>query len=57
MEWLSKKFFIRLFLFLIVTTVVMRLWGFAHISDTLVGMMMGHCIGLIGLNAWEKTRK
>jgi len=57
MEWMSNKFFIRLFLWLIIVTIIMKLCGIDYISDALVLGMMGYIIGLIGLNNVEKKWK
>ncbi len=57
MEWMSNKFFIRLFLWLIIVTIIMKLCGINYISDALVLGMMGYVIGLIGMNNVEKKWK
>jgi len=57
MEWMTNKFFIRLFLWLIIVTIIMKLCGIDYISDALVLGMMGYVIGLIGLNNVEKKWK
>ena len=57
MEWMTNKFFIRLFLWLIIVTIILKLCGIDYISDALVLGMMGYVIGLIGLNNVEKKWK
>jgi len=57
MEWMTNKFFIRLFLWLIIVTIVLKLCDIDYISDALVLGMMGYVIGLIGLNNVEKKWK
>ena len=57
MEWMTNKFFIRLFLWLIILTIILKLFGIDYISDALVLGMMGYVIGLIGLNNVEKKWK
>ena len=57
MEWMTNKFFIRLFLWLIIVTIVLKLCDIDYISDALVLGMMGYIIGLIGLNNVEKKWK
>ena len=57
MEWMTNKFFIRLFLWLIIVTIIMKLCGIDYISDALVLGMMGYVIRLIGLNNVEKKWK
>ena len=57
MEWMTNKFFIRLFLWLIIVTIILKLCGIDYISDALVLGMMGYIIGLIGLNNVEKKWK
>jgi hypothetical protein len=56
MNWFSKKMVIQIIVILVIVAVVMRLAGVTHISDTFVGMMMGHCMGLIALKSWEKIK-
>ena len=57
MEWMTNKFFIRLFLWLIIVTIVLKLCDIDYISDALVLGMMGYVVGLIGLNNVEKKWK
>jgi len=57
MEWMTNKFFIRLFLWLIIITIILKLGGIDYISDALVLGMMGYVIGLIGMNNVEKKWK
>lgn len=57
MEWMTNKFFIRLFLWLIILTIIIKLCGIDYISDALVLGMMGYVVGLIGLNNVEKKWK
>ena len=54
---LSRKFWIRSFLFLITVSVIMKLFGVAHISDALILGLVAHANTMIGLNAWEKVKK
>ena len=53
-NWLSKSFFIRIFLVLIAVVVVQKIIGVAYISDTFALGAMGFIAGLIGLGNWEK---
>ena len=57
MEWMTNKFFIRLFLWLIIVTVIMKLCGIDYISDALVLGMMGYIVALITCNNVEKKWK
>ena len=54
---LSKRFWICLFLFLIVITIVSKLLGFDYISDVYALGMMGQVSILIGLNVLDKIKK
>jgi hypothetical protein len=56
-EWLSKRFFIRIILLLVIASYVLKLCKFEHITDGLLLGMVGHSIALIGLNAWEKIKR
>lgn len=51
---LKSKTIIRFFLLLIAVTVIMRLAGAHHISDTLTLGMMGFVAGLIALHNNDK---
>jgi len=53
-KWLSKSFFIRLFLVMIAVVVGQKIIGVAYISDTFALGAMGFIAGLIGLGNWEK---
>jgi uncharacterized membrane protein YfhO len=57
MEWMTNKFFIRFFLWLIIVTIVLKLCGINYISDALVLGMMGYIVALITCNNVEKKWK
>ena len=56
-NFLSKKFFIRVLLAMVILTFVLKIAGAGHISDELLLGLMLHSTGLIGLNAWSKKNE
>ena len=53
-NWMTTKFWIRLFLTLITTIIILKCIGVEYISDTLVLGSMGFVAGLIGLHNQDK---
>jgi len=53
-NWMTTKFWIRLFLSLIAIIVIQKCLGVSYISDTLVLGSMGFVVGLIGLHNQDK---
>jgi hypothetical protein len=53
-KWMSKKFWIRLFLSQISTIIILKILGYEHISDTLVLGVMGFITALLGLYTYNK---
>jgi hypothetical protein len=55
-EWMSKKFWIRLFLSQISTIIILKILGYEYISDTLVLGVMGFITALLGLYTYNKKK-
>jgi hypothetical protein len=55
-NWMSRKFFIRVILLMVIASYGLKLFGVSYITDTLMLGMVAHSIALIGLNAWENKR-
>jgi hypothetical protein len=53
-KWMSKKFWIRLFLTQISTIIILKILGYEYISDTLVLGVMGFITALLGLYTYNK---
>jgi len=53
-KWMSKKFWIRLFLSQISTIIILKIFGYEYISDTLVLGVMGFITALLGLYTYNK---
>lgn len=52
-DWMSKKFFIRLFLTLIAIIIIQKITGVSYISDEMTGLAMGFITSIIGLYTWK----
>jgi len=56
-EFMSTKFFLRLFLILIAVIVLQKILGVSYISDTMALGAMGFVTSLVGLNKLDKKIK
>jgi len=56
-QWMSKKFWIRLFLSQISAIIILKILGYEHISDTLVLGVMGFITALLGLYTYNKKNE
>jgi hypothetical protein len=56
-KWMSKKFWIRLFLSQISTIIILKILGYEYISDTLVLGVMGFITALLGLYTYNKKNE
>lgn len=55
-KWMSKKFWIRLYLTLIAIIIVLKIFGAEHISETLVLGTMGFISALLGFYTYNKSK-
>lgn len=56
-EWISKKFWLRLYLFLIAVITVQKIAGVSYITDTMALGAMGFVAGLIGIYNARKSQE
>lgn len=56
-NWLSTKFFLRLFLILIAIIISLKIAGISYITDTMALGAMGFISTLIGLDKLDKKIK
>lgn len=55
-DWMSKKFFIRTILLLIIASYITKLMDASYLSDTLLLGMIAHSIGLISISSWKDVQ-
>jgi len=53
-QWMSKRFWIRVFLFQIFCVVSLKLFGISYMTDTFVLGAMGFIATIIGLSTMDK---
>jgi len=55
-KWMSKKFWLRLFLTLIAVIMIMKILGVSYMSDTMTIGAMGFISVIIGIYNFDKAK-